>query len=150
MQGGRLELFMKIMAIDYGDVRTGVAVCDRTEFLASPVGVIQEKSIAKTAEKIVHAVKEFEVGLLVIGLAKNMDGTEGERAKKCRKLAEIVSKIVLIPVELWDERQTTISAANILKENGTFGKKRKNVIDAVSACVILENYLDYRKANKKN
>ncbi len=141
---------MKIMAVDYGDVRTGVAVCDRTEFLASPVGVIEEKSIAKTAEKIVHATKEFEVGMLIIGLAKNMDGTEGARANKCRKLADIVSKIVTIPVHMWDERQTTISASNILKENGTFGKKRKKVIDAVSACVILENYLDYRKAKSLN
>ncbi len=136
---------MKIMAIDYGDVRTGVAVCDRTEFLASPVGVIEEKSIAKTAEKIVHATKEFDVGMLVIGLPKNMDGTEGDSAKKCRKLADIISKIITIPIVLWDERQTTISAAGILNENGKFGKKRKKIIDAVSATVILENYLDYRK-----
>ncbi len=138
---------MKIMAIDYGDVRTGVAVCDRTEFLASPVGVIEEKSIAKTAEKIVHATKEFEIGLLVIGLPKNMDGTEGARAQKCRKLADILGKIITIPITFYDERRTTISAAQILSENGTYGKKRKKVIDAVSATVILENYLDYRRNN---
>ncbi len=136
---------MKIMAIDYGDVRTGVSVCDRTEFLASPVGVIEEKSIAKTAEKIVHATKEFDVGMLVIGLPKNMDGTEGDRAKKCRKLADIIGSIITIPITMWDERRTTVSAANILSENNTYGKKRKKVIDAVSATVILESYLDFRR-----
>ncbi len=139
---------MKIMAIDYGDVRTGVAVCDRTEFLASPVGVIEEKSMAKTAEKIVHATKEFDAGMLVIGLPVNMDGTEGDRAKKCRKLADIIGAIVTIPVTLYDERRTTISAANILSENGTYGKKRKKIIDAVSATIILESYLEYRKNQK--
>ncbi len=139
---------MKIMAIDYGDVRTGVAVCDRTEFLASPVGVIEEKSMAKTAEKIVHATKEFDAGMLVIGLPVNMDGTEGDRAKKCRKLADIIGAIITIPVTLYDERRTTISAANILSENGTYGKKRKKIIDAVSATIILESYLEYRKNQK--
>ncbi len=139
---------MKIMAIDYGDARTGIAVCDRTEFLASPVGVIEEKGMAKTAEKIVHATKEFDAGMLVIGLPVNMDGTEGDRAKKCRKLADIIRAIVTIPVTLYDERRTTISAANILSENGTYGKKRKKIIDAVSATIILESYLEYRKNNK--
>ncbi len=141
---------MKIMAIDYGDVRTGVAVCDRTEFLASPVGVIEEKSIAKAVEKIVHATREFDVGMVVIGLPKNMDGTEGDRAKKCRKVADMVSKIINIPVELYDERRSTIAAANILTENKTFKKKRKEIIDAVSACVILENYLTFRKNTSKS
>ncbi len=141
---------MKIMAIDYGDVRTGVAVCDRTEFLASPVGVIEEKSIAKAIEKIAHATKEFDVGMVVIGLPKNMDGTEGARAKKCRKIADMLSTILSIPVTVWDERQTTITAANILSENNTYKKKRKDIIDAVSACVILENYLAYRKNQGEN
>ena len=138
---------MKIMAVDYGDARTGLAVCDRTEFLASPVGVIEEKSFAKVAEKIVYASREYDVGMIVLGLPRNMDGTEGARAQKCRKLADTLKTIVPLPVELWDERQTTISAANILSENGTYGKKRKAVLDAVAATVILESYLSYRKAN---
>lgn len=140
---------MKIMAVDYGDARTGLAVCDRTEFLASPVGVLAEKSFAKVAEKIVYASREYDVGMLVIGLPKNMDGTEGARAQKSRKLADTLRPLLNIPVELWDERQTTISAANILSENGTYGKKRKAVLDAVAATVILENYLAYRKASGK-
>ena len=99
---------MKIMAVDYGDARTGLAVCDRTEFLASPIGIIEEKSLAKVAEKIVYASREYEVGMIVIGLPKNMDGSEGPRAQKSHKLADTLRAIVPIPVELWDERQTTV------------------------------------------
>ena len=137
---------MKIMAVDYGDARTGLAVCDRTEFLASPIGIIEEKSLAKVAEKIVYASREYEVGMIVIGLPKNMDGSEGPRAQKSHKLGAIVP----IPVELWDERQTTVSAANILSENGTYGKKRKDVLDAVAATVILESYMAYRRNTGKS
>ena len=141
---------MKIMAVDYGDARTGLAVCDRTEFLASPVGIIEEKSFAKVAEKIVYASREFEAGMIVIGLPRNMDGTEGARAQKCRKLADTLKAIVPIPVELWDERSTTVTAASILTENGTFGKKRKKVLDSVAAVVILESYMNYRHNLQKN
>ena len=141
---------MKIMAVDYGDARTGLAVCDRTEFLASPVGIIEEKSFAKVAEKIVYASREFDVGLIVIGLPRNMDGTEGARAQKCRKLADTLKAIVPIPVELWDERSTTVTAASILTENGTFGKKRKQVLDSVAAVVILESYMAYRHNLQKS
>ena len=136
---------MKIMAVDYGDARTGLAVCDRTEFLASPVGVIEEKSMAKAAEKIVYATREFEVGMVVIGLPLNMDGTEGARAQKSRKLGGILEKILDIPIAYWDERGTTKSAAAILSENERYGKKRKQVLDAVAATVILESYLAFRR-----
>ena len=141
---------MKIMAVDFGDVRTGLAVCDRTEFLASPVGVNEEKRFAKAAEKIVYATREFDVEMVVIGLPKNMDGSEGPRAEKCRRLAQTLSNILTIPVELWDERQTTLAAANILSANGTYGKKRKQSIDAVSAVVILEGYMAWRKNTGKS
>ena len=136
---------MKIMAVDYGDARTGLAVCDRTEFLASPVGIIEEKSMAKTAEKIVYASREFEVGMVVIGLPLNMDGTEGPRAQKSRKLGGILESILDIPVAYWDERGTTKSAEAILSENERYGKKRKQVLDAVAATVILESYLAFRR-----
>ena len=136
---------MKILAVDYGDARTGLAMCDRTEFLASPIGQITEKSMAKVVEKIVYASREYEAGMIVIGLPKNMGGTEGARAEKTRKMASLLTAIVDVPVELWDERSTTVSAANILSDNGTFGKKRKQVLDAVAATVILESYLAYRK-----
>ena len=138
---------MKIMAVDYGDARTGLAVCDRTEFLASPVGIIEEKSMAKTAEKIVYATREFEVGRVVIGLPLNMDGTEGPRAQKSRKLGGILESILDIPVAYWDERGTTKSAEAILSENERYGKKRKQVLDAVAATVILESYLAFRRNN---
>ncbi len=136
---------MKIMAVDYGDARTGLAVCDRTETLASPVGILEEKSMAKVAEKIIYATREFEVGMVVLGLPVNMDGTEGPRAKKSRRLGGILQPLLEIPVEYWDERSTTKSAEAILSETGTYGKKRKQVLDAVAATVILESYLAYRR-----
>ena len=136
---------MKIMAVDYGDARTGLAVCDRTEFLASPVGQIEEKSMAKVAEKIIYATREFDVQMLVVGLPRNMDGTEGARAQKTRKLVSILEPLLPIPVKLWDERITTVTAAGILTENGTFGKKRKDKLDAVSAAVILESFMAWRR-----
>ena len=136
---------MKIMAVDYGDARTGLAVCDRTEFLASPIGQIEEKSMAKVAEKIIYASREYDVGMIVIGLPKNMDGTEGARAEKTRKLAALVELGVQVPITFWDERRTTVTAATQLSEAGTFGKKRKGKLDAVSAAVILDSFLAWRK-----
>lgn len=140
---------MKIMAVDYGDSRTGIAVCDKTEFLATPVGIIKEKNMLKVADKIIEALQEQQAEMIVLGLPKNMDGTEGARAQKSRKLAERLRTLTEVPVEMWDERQTTITAAGILSENGTFGKKRKEVLDAVAATVILESYMTYRKNTGK-
>lgn len=136
---------MKIMAVDFGDARTGLAVCDRTETLASPVGVIQEKGLAKLAEKIVYASREFEAGMIVLGLPINMDGTEGKRAEKTRHLGSIIANITELPVEYWDERRTSKTADILLTEAGTFGKKRKDTQDAVAAAIILESYLAYRR-----
>ena len=138
---------MKIMAVDYGDARTGLAACDRTEFLASPLGIIQEKSMAKTVEKIVYATREYDVGMVIIGLPRNMNGSEGARAEKCRTMAGLLKAIIPIPVYMWDERSTTVTAAGILGENNVYGKKRKQVLDAVAAQVILENFLAWRKNN---
>ncbi len=136
---------MKIMAVDYGDARTGLAVCDKTEFLARPLPQIEEKSMMKAADKIAAAAKEHQAELLVLGLPRNMDGTEGARAQKSRKLAAILEQKAELPVQMWDERSTTVTAAGILTENGTFGKKRKQVLDSVSATVILESFLAWRK-----
>ena len=136
---------MKIMAVDYGDARTGLAVCDRTEFLASPVAQIEEKSMAKTAEKIIYASRELEAGMIVLGLARNMDGTEGARAKKTRKLAGLIRLGCGLPIVFWDERRTTVTAAAQLTEAGAFGKKRKQTLDAASAAVILDSFLAWRK-----
>lgn len=137
---------MKIMAVDFGDARTGLAVCDRTEFLASPVGVIHEKEFYQTVNKVAAAVKEYDVKEVVVGYPKNMNGTVGDRAKKCETFVEMLQQIVDVPVKLWDERSTTVSAYEILNETNTRGKKRKAVVDAVAATIILENYLDYRRS----
>lgn len=138
---------MKIMAVDFGDARTGLAVCDRTEFLASPVGTIQERDFDRCAQQISYAVQEYAVGMIVVGLPRNMDGSEGERAEKCRALGERLKELTNLPVVMWDERRTTISAANYLNETNVRGKKRKEIIDEVAATIILEDYLSFRQQN---
>ena len=117
---------MKILAVDYGDSRTGLATCDRTEFLTSPITPqITVKARDKVAARVCEVAKEIEAELIVIGLPLNMDGTEGERARKSRKLAKTVEIWSGLPVRMWDERQTTCAAADLLDESGTFGAKRK-------------------------
>lgn len=140
---------MKIMAVDYGDARTGLAACDRTEFLASPIGVIQEYNFENTVKKVSYAVQEYAVQMVVVGHPLNMDGTAGERAQKCALFAEKLKELVDVPVVLWDERSTTVSAHQVLNETNTRGKKRKEVVDAVAATIILESYLNYRRNNKE-
>lgn len=139
---------MKIMAVDYGDARTGLAVCDRTEFLASPIGTVQERNAQILAMKVAHMAEQYEVGEIVIGLPLNMNGSEGPRAQKCRLFAETVECVTELPVKLWDERSTTVSAHRILNGTNVRGKDRKNVVDTVSAVLILESYLEYRRKNK--
>ena len=142
---------MKILAVDYGDSRTGLAVSDMSELLATPITPqIEERSMGKVADKVCAAAAANRAQLIVLGLPRNMDGTEGARAQKCRKLADTLKAIVPIPVELWDERSTTVTAASILTENGTFGKKRKQVLDSVAAVVILESYMAYRHNLQKS
>lgn len=140
---------MKIMAVDLGDARTGLACCDRTEFLASPIGVIHETDFDRILEQVAIASFEYGVQEIVVGYPKNMNGSVGERAQKCEKFAELLRKLVKVPVKLWDERSTTVSATNYLNETNTRGKKRKEVIDAVAATIILESYMDYRKNHKE-
>ena len=138
---------MKILAVDLGDARTGLAVCDPTEFLASPAGVIHETDFEVILKKVAQAAKEHRAQRIVVGYPKNMNGTVGERAEKCALFAQRLGGLAEIPVKLWDERSTTVSAHNILNVTDTRGKKRKNVVDAVAATIILESYLAYRKNN---
>ena len=138
---------MKILAVDLGDARTGLAVCDPTEFLASPAGVIHETDFEVILKKVAQAAKEHRAQRMVVGYPKNMNGTVGERAEKCALFAQRLGELAEIPVKLWDERSTTVSAHNILNVTDTRGKKRKNVVDAVAATIILESYLAYRKNN---
>lgn len=136
---------MKIMAVDYGDVRTGLAVCDRTEFLASPIGTIEEKNAQLLAMKIAHMAEQYEVKEIIVGYPVNMNGTVGPRAQKCSDFAGLLSRITDLPVNLWDERSTTVTAHSYLNETNVRGKKRKQIVDTVAATVILEGYLEYRR-----
>lgn len=138
---------MKIMAVDFGESRTGLAVCDPTELLASPAGTIFEKNTEKTLEKIAAAAQENGAQMVVVGHPLNMDGSRGGRAQRCRDVAERLTQMLEVPVVLWDERATTKTALSILGENRTYGKKRKQVLDSVAATVILESYLAFRKNN---
>ena len=140
---------MKIMAVDYGDARTGLAVCDRTEFLASPIGTIEERNAQLLAMKVAHMAQQYEVGEIIVGLPLNMNGSRGPRAEKCETFANMLNELTEIPVNMWDERSTTVSAHNILNETNVRGKKRKAVVDTVAATVILEAYLEYRRKNKQ-
>ncbi|MBP0971881.1 MAG: Holliday junction resolvase RuvX [Oscillospiraceae bacterium] len=137
---------MIIFGVDFGDTRTGWAVCDRSEMLASPVSVLTEKNFLHCAEKTAEAAKNARAELIVVGHPVNMDGSRGPRAQKCADFAEILREKSGIPVVLWDERCTTVSAHQILNVTNTRGKKRKSVVDAVAAVLILESYLAYRKA----
>lgn len=136
---------MVIMSVDYGDVRTGVAVCDKNEILASPVTVITERDADILVDKIITLAKERGAESFVVGLPKNMDGSEGFRAEACREFAEKLREKSGLGVELYDERLTTVSAHNALNMTNTRGKKRKAVVDAVSAVMILEDYMSRRK-----
>ena len=135
---------MIIMSVDYGDVRTGVAVCDKNEILASPVTVITEQNADSLAEKITSLAKEYRAESFVVGLPKNMDGSEGPRAEKSREFAALLQAETGLTPVLWDERRTTVEAHNILSAHNYHGKKRKNTVDAVAASLILEGYLAFR------
>lgn len=133
------------MSVDFGDSRTGIAVCGKSELIASPVCVISEKDFDKCLEKTANVAAEQRAEMIVVGYPKNMNNTIGERCDKCSLFAERLREMTGLPVELWDERCTTVSAHNILNETNTRGKKRKAVVDAVAAVIILESYLGYRK-----
>lgn len=139
---------MKIMAVDYGDSHTGLACCDKTETLASPLKVIDERNFNICAEKVAAASVEYEVGLIVVGNPLNMNGSEGPRSEICKSFAELLRNCVEVPVVMWDERSSTVTAHQMMNEVNKRGKKRKAVIDAVAAAVILENYMAWRANHK--
>lgn len=135
---------MRVMGIDYGDARTGIAVSDLLCSIVGTTTVIHSRNAEKTVAEIVRIVNEQGVGEIVMGLPKNMDGTEGSRAQLCREFAALVENATGIPVNMWDERRTTVEAHNILSVHNYHGKKRKNTVDAVAASLILEGYLAFR------
>lgn len=135
---------MVILSVDYGDMRTGIAVCDRMEMLASPVTVITQSYAPKVIAEIEKIISQYKPEMIVVGLPKNMDGTLGERAEKCKTFADELSQKTGIKTVMWDERLTTVSAHRALNVTNVRGKKRKEVVDAVSAVMILESFLASR------
>lgn len=133
----------RVMGIDYGDARTGIAISDLLCSIVGSTTVIHSRKPEKTLAEIQKLVLEHDVGKIVMGLPKNMDGTEGPRAELCRAFAEEVRQATGLEVALWDERRTTVEAHNILSDHNYHGKKRKNTVDAVAASLILEGYLAF-------
>lgn len=145
---------MVIVGIDFGDARTGIAVCDKYEMMASEAGCIAADSYKKALEAVGERVRELRAELIVVGNPVNMDGSSGWRSDKCKAFARELSELTGIPAEMYDERLTTVSAHKILSENNVRGKKRKATVDALSARLILEDYMTLRKnklaAQEKN
>ena len=138
---------MRVMAIDYGDARTGVAVSDAAGLLAGYTTVIQSRRPELAAEEIAKLAAERQADELVMGFPRNMDGTEGPRAELYREFAKSVEEKTGTPVRLWDERRTTIEAHQILHASGKKMKAHKKNVDAVAASLILEWYLAWRARN---
>ena len=136
----------RILGVDFGDTRTGLAVSDASRFLASGIGYVSPGGIVKTADKVAEVALEQKVSAIVVGLPKNMDGSEGFRADRCREFADLLrERLENIPIAMMDERMTTMSASRYLNETNTRGQKRKGVIDTLSAQIILQNALDRLK-----
>ena len=134
----------RVMAVDYGDARTGVAISDLLCSLVGTTYVIHSRNTEKTLTQLKQMATENAVGEIALGLPKNMDGTEGPRAQLCREFAVQLERATGLPVQLWDERRTTVEAHQILNDHNYHGKKRKNTVDAVAASLILESYLRFR------
>ena len=135
----------RIMGIDYGDARTGVAMSDLLCSLVGSTSVVPSRNTEKAIADIVRMAKENEVGTIVVGLPRNMDGSEGSRAELCRQFAGLLKEATGLEIVMWDERRTTVEAHNILSQHNYHGQKRKNTVDAVAASLILEGYLNSLK-----
>lgn len=136
----------RILGVDFGDTRTGLAVSDISRFLASGIGYVSPGGIEKTANKVAEIATEQKVSGIVVGLPKNMDGSEGFRAERCREFADMLrDRLPNTLIVMMDERLTTMSAARYLNETNTRGQRRKGVIDTLSAQIILQNALDRLK-----
>lgn len=134
----------RIMGVDYGDARTGIAISDLLCSIVGTTTVIHSRNADKTIAQILELIKKNDVGEIAVGLPKNMDGSEGPRAQLCREFAQQLEEAASLPVKLWDERRTTVEAHQILSEHNYHGKKRKDTVDAVAASLILEGYLAFR------
>lgn len=135
----------RILGIDFGDVRIGIAISDEQAFLAGETFTIRETNFEKAVNKLCDLISERDIAEVALGFPKNMDGTIGERGEKSRKLAALLQERTGIPVQLWDERRTSVDAHRILRESGKKTKTHKGTVDAVAATLILEGYLEFRK-----
>ncbi len=133
------------MGVDYGDARTGIAISDLLCTIVGSTAVVPSRNKEKALVDIARICEENAVGKIVVGLPRNMDGSEGLRAELCRAFAEEVREITGLEVVMWDERRTTVEAHNILSQHNYHGQKRKNTVDAVAASLILEGYLSFLK-----
>ena len=139
----------KYLGVDYGDVRTGLAECDVSGMLAGPIGTIAEGGMRNTAVRVAKEAEARSCKKIVIGLPKNMNGSEGNRADTVRAFAKILSELTSIPIDFYDERMTTLEAYRFLDSTATYGKKRKNAIDTLSAEIILQGYIDKERNQKR-
>ena len=135
---------MRIMGVDYGDARTGIAMSDLLCSIVGSTTVIHSRRDDKTIAEIQKLIAQNGVTEIVVGLPRNMNGTEGPRAEVCKAFAGQLKEATGLPVTMWDERRTTVEAHNILSAHNYHGQKRKNTVDAVAASLILEGYLAFR------
>lgn len=146
---GRMDISHgKYLAVDYGDVRTGLAECDLTGSLASGIGTVKEGGMRRTAERVVREATERGCKRIILGLPKNMDGTQGARAEVIRTFGAMLGELCSIPVEYFDERMTTMIAYRYMSATETYGKKRRDSVDTLSAEIILQDYLDAERAGR--
>lgn len=139
----------KYLGVDYGDKRTGLAECDISGLIAGGIGTISEGGMRKTAVRVAEEAEKRSCKRIVIGLPKNMDGSEGPRADVIKAFGALLSELTEIPIDYYDERMTTMVAYRFLGETGTYGKKRKDTVDTLSAQIILQNYIDRERSMKK-
>ena len=140
---------MRVMAIDYGDAHTGVAVSDPTGFLVGSTATINSWRQEVVVDQLARMIEQHRPDEVVLGFPKNMDGTDGRKADLYRELAAALEEVTGMEIILWDERRTTIDAHQILFNQGTDGRKRKKIVDAMAASLILENYLDYKRMKRE-
>ncbi len=138
----------KYLGVDYGDVRTGIAECDASGLLASGVCTVKEGGMRNTAVRVAREAESRGCKKIIIGLPKNMDGSEGSRVDTVKAFAAILAELTSIPIDFYDERMSTMAAYRYLDGAGTFGKKRKSAIDTLSAEIILQNYIDKERTQK--
>ena len=139
----------KYLGVDYGDVRTGLAECDVSGMLAGPIGTIAEGGMRNTAVRVAKEAEARSCKKIIIGLPKNMDGSEGIRVDTVKAFAAILAELTEIPIDFYDERMSTMAAYRFLDSTATYGKKRKNAIDTLSAEIILQGYIDRERNSKK-